>query len=152
MAKLVGTIQIGGLPAHRGLMVDLCFFRVANDDTPAPYNGDPPVEAVTDCERVFEQVDLESESMSNTFEREFAVERDSGFYFVQLRVILFQMHNGKVLAQAENVFFGRRPLHITAEPSGEVTFPVAWPQLSVSELHQYGTFTPKSRRPWWRFW
>lgn len=33
MAKLEGTISIAGLPAHRGLIVSLCFFRVGADST-----------------------------------------------------------------------------------------------------------------------
>ncbi len=151
MARLEGTIQITGLPPHRGLMVDLGFFAVASADTPAPHNGDPPAEAVTDCERLFEQVDLEKESPKSTFEHNFAVERRAGFYFVQLRVILFRVQDGKAFAQAEQFFFGRRPLHIAPEPEGNVILPVVWP-TPLSELSRYGTLSPQGTRPWWRFW
>lgn len=50
-----------------------------------------------------------------------------------------RMYKGKVLARAENFLLA----------GGRSN---AWPQQSASELHDYGTFTPKSRRPWWRFW
>jgi len=149
VAKLEGTIQIAGLPPHRGFMIDVCFFSVESAGSPAPYDGDPPVDVVTDCDRVFERVDLEKESVETTFEQDFALERRAGYYFVQLRVILFRVQDGKAFAQAEQFFFGRRPLRIPVESN--VTFPVAWPPQSLSELHHYRTFKPQNR-PWWRFW
>jgi hypothetical protein len=42
MATLEGTIAVAGLPPHRGLIVNLCFFPVGAADAPAPYGGDPP--------------------------------------------------------------------------------------------------------------
>jgi hypothetical protein len=36
MAKLEGAIAIAGLPPHRGLIVNLCFFSVGAADAPAP--------------------------------------------------------------------------------------------------------------------
>jgi hypothetical protein len=152
MAKLEGTISITGLPPHRGLIVDLCFFAVAGPEVPAPHNGDPPADAITDCDKVFEQVDLEKESQETTFEHSFGVERSSGYYYVQLRVILFRVRAGKVFAQAEQFCFARRPVQVTAEPEGTVTFPVSWPTEPLEELQHYGTVSPRTKRPWWRFW
>jgi hypothetical protein len=149
---LEGTIQITGLPPNRGLIISLCFFGVETAETPAPYNGDPPVEAVTDCDQVYEQVDFNREWADNTFEHDFRVERKVGYYFVQLRVVLLRSQAGKMLAQAEQFFFGRRPLRIPVEPNANVTFPVAWPTQPLSELHAYGQVIPQRRRPWWRFW
>lgn len=62
MPKLEGTISMSRLPPNRGLILNLCFFPVAGADAPAPFGGDPPAEAATDCDKVFEQVDPEKES------------------------------------------------------------------------------------------
>ena len=62
MAKLEGMVAVDGLPPHRGLIVNLCFFPVGSADAPAPYGGDPPGEAVTDSHEVAKQVDLNTES------------------------------------------------------------------------------------------
>ena len=152
MAELEATIQITGLPPHRGLVIHVCLFAVENSNAPPPYNGDPPPEAVTDSDQVVNQVDLERELTNTTYEHEFALERRPGHYYVQLRVILFRVQNGKTFAQAEQFFFGRRSLHLSAESNDYVTFPVAWPSQSLSELHVYGKVSPQNRRPWWRFW
>jgi hypothetical protein len=150
MAKLEGTISITDLPPHRGLMVNLCFFAVAGADSPPPYNGDPPAEAATDCEKVFEQVDLDKESQETTFEHHFRVERSPGYYYVQLRAMLFRIRDGKVLAQVQPFFFARRPVQVAAIPEGNVTFPVSWPTAPLDTL--YGIVSPQAKRPWWRFW
>lgn len=152
MAKLEGTISITGLPPHRGLIVNLCFFAVAGPDAPAPHNGDPPAEAVTISDKVFEQVDLDKESQETTFEHHFGVERSPGYYYVQVRAILFRSRDGKVFAQAEQFFFARQPVHIAAEPEGNVTLPVSWPREPLEELRHYGAVSPQTKRPWWRFW
>ncbi|HVS35282.1 MAG TPA: hypothetical protein VMS17_06840 [Gemmataceae bacterium] len=152
MAKWEGAILITGLPPHRGLIINLCFFAVAKPDSPPPHNGDPPAEAATNCDKVFEQVDLDMESRETTFEHHFGIERSPGYYYVQLRVILFRAREGKVFAQAEQFFFARRPLLIGAELEGNVTLPVSWPTEPLEELHHYGTVSPQMKRPWRRFW
>lgn len=124
MAKLEGTLSVAGLPPHRGLIVSLCFFRVAAATDPAPYGGDPPAEAVTDSQEVFKQVDLNSESSRTAYDLPFAIERPDGFYYLQVRAILFRTEAGKVFAQAEQFFFARRPLPLTEVPFGHVSLPV----------------------------
>jgi hypothetical protein len=143
MAELKGTLAITGLPSHRGLIVSLCFFRVESVADPAPYNGEPPAEAVTDCHDVFNQVDLNSESSQAAYDLPFAVERATGFYYLQIRAILFRMRAGKVFAQAEQFFFARRPLTLTEKPLGHVTLPVQWPQIPLEELGTYGLAEPR---------
>jgi hypothetical protein len=123
MAKLEGTIAVAGLPPHRGLIVNLCFFPVTAGDAPAPYGGDPPAEAVTDCHQVVEQVDLNAESSQPRYDLPLAVERPAGYYYLQVRAILFRTQAGKVFAQAEQFFFARRPLLLTEEPIGRITRP-----------------------------
>lgn len=152
MPRLEGTISITGLPAHRGLIVNLYFFAVAGPDSPVPHNGAPSAEAAADCDTVFEGVDLEKESQQTSFECNFGVERSPGYYHVQLRVILFRTRDGKVFAQAEQFFFGRQPLHIPSAPECTITLPVTWPTEPLESLHRFGTLRPQSQRPWWRFW
>ena len=144
MAKLEGTLSVGGLPLHRGLIVSLCFFRVAAATDPAPYGGDPPGEAVTDSHEVFKHVDLNAESSRSAYDLPFAVERPAGFYYLQVRAILFRTQAGKVFAQAEQFFFARRPLPLTDEPLGQVALPVQWPQIPLEELGTYGVVEPRT--------
>jgi hypothetical protein len=110
VAKLEGTIAVAGLPPHRGLIVNLCFFPVSTAAAPAPYGGDPPAEAVIDSHEVAKQVDLNTESSQSSYDLPFAVERPAGYYYLQVRAILFRAQEGKVFAQAEQFFFARRPL------------------------------------------
>lgn len=152
MNGLESTIVINGLPPHRGLIINLCFFAVGGLDVPAPYDGDPPADAAIDCIKIFEQVDLDKESQETTFEHHFDIERPPGYYYVQLRAILFRARDGKFFAQAEQFFFARRPVHITAEPGVKLILPVSWPTEALEALHDYGTMSPKTKRPWWRFW
>lgn len=153
MGRLEGHISIEGLPHHRGLMIHLAFFAVTGPDAPAPYGGNPPAEAVTDCVKVYEQVEIDSECRQTRFEYAFTLERPPGYYFVQVRAILFRdKQGGDLLAQAEQFFFARRPVRITPEPESRVMFPVTWPKEALEELHYYGTIKPQAKRPWWRFW
>ena len=152
MAMLEGTISITGLPPHQGLIVNLYFYAVATPDAPPPYNGDPPAEAATDSEKVFERVDLDQESHETTFAHPFGIERPAGYYYVQLGVILFRKRDGKVFAQVEHFSFGKRPLHVAAEQEGTMLLPVLWPTEPLDALHHYGTVTPQKKRPWWQFW
>ncbi|MGL4422701.1 MAG: hypothetical protein ACRCZF_18675, partial [Gemmataceae bacterium] len=150
--KLQGTIAVAGLPPHGGLIVSLCFYRVVAADIPAPYGGDPPAEAATDCHEAVKRVDLDAESSQSTYELPFNVERPDGFYYLQVRAILFRVQVGKVLAHAEQFFFGQRPVQVVPGSEVAITLPVSWPALPVEELHHYGTVLPQCKRPWWRFW
>jgi len=143
VATIEGKIAVAGLPPHRGLIVSLCFFRVAGATDPVPYGGDPPGEAVTDCHEVFEQVDLNTESSQTAYELPFAVERPAGFYYLQLRTILYRTQADKVFAQAEQFFFARRPLQLTEAPLGHITLPVQWPQIPLDKLGIYGVVEPQ---------
>ena len=142
MPNLEGNVTVSGLPPHRGLIVSLCFFRVAAATDPAPYGGDPPAEAVTDCHEVIKQVDLNRESSQATCHLPFAVERPAGFYYLQVRAVLFRTRKDKIFAQAEQFFFARRPLPLTEEPLGPVALPVDWPQIPLEDLGSYGVVEP----------
>lgn len=153
MGRLDGTISLTGLPPHRGVVLNLCLYPVSGPDTPAPYGGDPPAEAAIDCQKVFEKVDLTVESQQAELDQRFTLERQAGFYYVQVRAILFRSrHDGSVVAQAEQFFFARRPVQIEAISGGQITLPVSWPTEPLESLHHYGTVSPQRPRPWWRFW
>jgi hypothetical protein len=124
-------------------MVSLCFFRVGSADAPAPYGGDPPAEAATDCHQVAKQVDLNTESSQVRYELPFSVERPAGFYYLQVRAILFRAQAGKVFAQVEPFFYSRRPLEITEPAAGFVTLPMSWPRDAVEDLEFYGVLEPQ---------
>jgi hypothetical protein len=146
MGKLEGTVALDGLPAHRGLIVSLCFYPVAAPDAPAPYGGYPPAEAATDCHQVAKQDDLHSESSQVSYALPFSIERPAGFYYLQVRAILFRTQADKgVFAQAEQFFYSRRPLALTEQSPVSVTLPVSWPQLSVEQLHTYGVVKPRAK-------
>jgi len=145
MGTLEGTIAITGLPPHRGLIVNLCFFRVAATDAPGPHGGDPPAEAATDCHEVVKQVDLNTETEKANYELPFAIERPAGFFYLQVRAILFRVQAGKVVAQVEPFFFRRRPLQVVEGPQDRITLPVAWPGVPLYELHHDGTVHPRSK-------
>ena len=143
MAKLEGTITLTGLPPHRGLIVSLCFFPVGTADASAPYGGDPPGGAVTDSHEIAKQVDLHTELTQPSYDLPFVVQRPAGFYYLQVRAILFRTHSGKVFAQAEQFFFARRPLPLSEESIGRIKLPVQWPQIRLEELGIYGAVGPQ---------
>jgi len=143
MATLEGTIAVTGLPPHRGLVVTLCLFPVGSADAPDPFDGDPPAEAVTDTHEVTHQVDLDRESSQSAYDLPFELERPAGFYYLQVRCLLFRIQAGKAFAQAEQFYFARRPLPLTEAPLGHITLPVPWPQIPLEELETYGTIEPQ---------
>jgi len=152
MAAFQGTIAISDMPPHRGIIVNLCFFSVPEVDASPPYDGDPPAEKATDCQEVLHDVHPDEERSEAGRECSFSLQRDEGYYFIQIRVILFRQNEGRLLAQAEQFFFRRRPLVVSAAYSPAVTFPIRWPDTDLGELHHYGTIAPRKTRPWWRFW
>ena len=46
MGHLNGSITLAGLPPHRGLILNLCFYRVSDANSPVPFGGDPPASEV----------------------------------------------------------------------------------------------------------
>src|SRR5262245_16306991 len=145
MHRLEGTVSISGLPPHRGLILSLCFYSVPAADAPAPYGGDPPAEAATDCHEVYNQVDLHTELAQPAYELPFSVERPAGFYYLQVRAMLFRTQGGKVFAQVEPFFYSPRPVEIPQRAEGRLTLPVSWPTQAVEEPHHYRTFHPRPK-------
>lgn len=151
MSTMSGTISLHNLPPNRGLIVSLAFFEVSDRSAPVPYDGDPPGDAITDCVKLLEEVDLDTEYSEPILTRQFQIERSPGFYYLQLRVILFRKSGDRVVAQAEQFFFRDAPVQVddTAEPT---LLKSSWPMIPIDDLNQYGTIAPEPKRPWWRIW
>jgi len=139
-----GVIQIADVPANLGATVSLCFLAVDSADEPPPYDGNPPVDAVADGAKVFDQVNLASEIPPNALmEIPFSVVQEPGVYYLQIRVIMYRRADDRTLAQAEQFFFARRPLEVPESGVHGVELPVSWPSLPIDELHHYGTIKPE---------
>jgi hypothetical protein len=143
VAKLDGTISLTNLPPHRGLIINLCLYEVSDADVPAPHGGEPPSDMATDCSEVVENVHLEKESQRSAIEQTFSIEHLPGYYYAQIRAILFLEQAGAVLAQAEQFFFGRRPVRIEGDKGNPITFQISWPKKAIEKLHRYGTINPQ---------
>ncbi len=102
---LSGQIEIGKLPPHFGLSVSLAFFPVTDANSPRPFDGDPPVEAIVDCLNILEDIDLNVERTDESRIVPYQLERLSGHYYIQVRTLLYRKENGKVFAQKEDFFF-----------------------------------------------
>ena len=89
-----GAIEHSNLPPARGLTLDVAFFRVPTADTPPPFDGDPPGDAVTDCHTVYKHVDLDADSIDTPDLIPFSIAREPDIYYVQLRAMLYCLHNG----------------------------------------------------------
>lgn len=140
-----GVVEIDKLPSHFGLTVRLAFFPVSRADSPPPYDGDPPTDAVTDCVELYNEFDLETAIHESTRTIPFSLEHPAGHYYLQLRTLLYRKQNGKVFAQAEQFFFGHRPLALLDDlPS--VKLPVEWPSIPLDGLGHYGTVEPQDGR------
>jgi hypothetical protein len=137
-----GHVVMTNLPPHRGIIVSLAFFKVDGPDSVAPYNSDPPTDVVTDCPELYNKVDLNAENTNTSCEIPFSIKHAAGHYYLQVRAILFRKQNGKVLAQSEQFFFGRRPLSLLNDLTS-VTLPVEWPSIPVEDLHNYGKISPR---------
>jgi hypothetical protein len=94
---------------------------------------------VTDQAQILNDVHLEQARADTSVERAFELDRPDGFYYLQVRVILFRAQGGKTSAQAEQFFFGKRCLVV---PCDGVTLPVVWPEIPLEDLRHYGTVRP----------
>lgn len=139
--RFAGDVEITNLPPHFGLIVSIAFFPVSGPEVPAPYGGDPPEDAVEDSVQVLEQVDLETEVRMPARTVSFSIERPAGYYYLQLRTMLFRKQDNEFQAQVEPFFFARRPLALL-EDLASVTLAVEWPSLAIEDLEYYGTFRP----------
>lgn len=124
MANIEGTVSIGGVPAHLGVVVTLCFFRVAGADAKPPYDGDPPAEACGDSVEICAEDPGDIDIMEANREWPFKTDRAPGCYYTQVRIVLYRQQGGQLYAQVERFFFGRRSLHVPEEGLKGVRLPV----------------------------
>lgn len=143
MARLEGKVSLTNLPPHRGVVINFCLYEVSDADAPPPYTPAPPNETATDCHEVIEDVHFEQESRRSTVEHAISIEHEPGYYYAQVRVILFLERAGSILAQVEQFFFDRRPVQIGGEQKDRIIFPVSWPTTAIERLHRYGTIKPQ---------
>ncbi len=141
-SRIGGVIKFSDLPFHFGLIVHLSLYEVESPKSPAPYGGDPPAEAATDLHKLYEGVDLDVEIQCRSFDLPFDLRHKPGYYFLEVRSILFQKESGKVFAQAEQAFFGAGPVRIGGNPQEPVELPVAWPATPLKDLPRYGSRHP----------
>ncbi len=97
MGRIKGTISISGLPPHCGLILNVCFYKVSGFEAPPPHGGAPPASAAADIHPVSEDVHLEEESKQATLEKPFELEHEAGYFYVEVRPILFRERNGSML-------------------------------------------------------
>ena len=151
-ANFHGYIEHSNLPVRRGLSLDIAFFAVPTIETPPPFDGDPPGDAVTDCHNIYKLVDWDRKSLDvplcDSVFRSNVAQESSTFSCVPCYIAITTT---KHVAQAEQFFFASRPLQIAPDlPS--VTLPMAWPDIPLEELGHYGTVKPDRKRPWPLSW
>lgn len=108
MVAFEGTVSVEDLPAHRGASVSLVLFRVESAEARPPFDGEPPAEACVDIVEVSDEGLGDTDLRETARQWQFRAARESGYYFVQLRVIgiplpasntewtAFPMQNGEV--------------------------------------------------------
>lgn len=150
--KITGAVEVTRLPPHRGVILSLYFFPVANEQSPPPHNGDPGPDDLGDYAEICNDVDINVETSQEARDFPFVITPPTGCYYFQVRVVLFRKQGEKHLAQTEQFFFNRRPLWITGTPVEGLILPIEWPDIPIENLYYYETIRPKANRPWWRFW
>jgi hypothetical protein len=142
--KIDGVIALSGLPPHRGLILTVCFYEVGSLDAPVPFDGRPPADAVRDAVKVLDDVDLEKESTATSRDHPFSLEHPVGYFYVEVRAILFRKRDENLVAQAEQFFYSKRPLRIREANNMSMTYPVVWPADSAERLKAFGVVKPQT--------
>jgi len=142
MAKVTGSVSVADLPPHLGIMASLCFFEVSGPEDARPDPESLPPEESDDVHLLAKEVDLEKTARRVAFIKPFEIEHKPGFFYIQLRVVLFRDSGKGVVAQVEPFFFNRRPLHVEESPQPPVLFSVSWPPTPLDRLHRHGRIRP----------
>jgi len=143
--ELNGTIEISGLPPFRGHSITLSLFSVQGPDAPAPFAGNAPPEARLDEEEISKSIHFDREDNSGSIHTNLRLRRPSGWYYVQINVILYREHANKKYAQVERFFFRKRALEIPSANGKLVVLPVSWPPTSIEDLGIYGVIKPQKK-------
>ncbi len=140
--KIEGVISLTGLPPHRGLILNLVLYEVGGPDAPPPYDGRPPAEAAKDLVNVLDDVNVDVESTVAVREQKFTLEHPTGWFYVEVRAVLFRKRGENLIAQVEQFFYSKRPLRIRETGNTPMTYPVAWPADSESRTKKFGVARP----------
>ena len=143
MARVTGEVSIANLPRHRGIMVSLCFFKVPGAESSPPDVDRIDPRELRDIQLLAKEVDLERDSRRIAFLNSFEFHHPEGFFYLQLRVVLFRKAADSVAAQAEQFLFNRRPLEIHEGLIKPVLLSVSWPSTPLGELHRHASFYPE---------
>lgn len=142
--KVEGVIALSALPPHRGLILNLCFYEVGDPDAPPPYDGRPPADAARDLHNLLDDVNLDVESTAATRDLPFALEHPMGYFYVEVRAILFRKRDDALFAQVEQFFYSKRPLRIRDVGGIPMTFPVVWPPDNEERIKKFGVLRPET--------
>src|SRR5579862_1323312 len=140
--KIEGVLALSGLPPHRGLILHLVFYEVGGPDVPPPYDGRPPAEAAKDVVNVLDDVNVDVESTAAVREQKFALEHPTGWFYVEVRAVLFRKRETNLIAQVEQFFYSKRPLRIREAGNTPMTYPVAWPADNEERVKKFGIARP----------
>lgn len=138
-----GQISIKNLPPNYGLIVSLQFFEVDNLDAGAPLDEEILAEDRIDCIQIYSEVNLDLESQESLINIPFSIEHYIGYFYIQVRVIMFRKNQNRAFAQLETFFFGSRPLPFLDNLTS-IIFPVEWPSVPVEQLENHNRFTPQN--------
>lgn len=148
---LSGAVKILGLPECRSWSVDLYPFPVKNMTSPLPYNGSPPNNKYPKNISIRGMNDLADKPLN------FSSEIETGFYYLDIGVILIreidakllaqfpQRVPAKLLAQVEHFFPQRVPCEVVAGKETLVALNAEWPSIPIEKLDYYGTIYPSKR-------
>ena len=148
---LSGAVQILGLPEYRSWSVDLYFFPVRNVTSPLPYNGSPPNNKYPKSISILGMNDPADKPLN------FSSEIETGFYYLDIGVILIREIDAKLLAQfpergpakllaqVEHFFPQRVPCEVLAGKETLVALNAEWPSIPIEKLGYYCTIYPSKR-------
>ena len=146
MAKLEGTIAVDRPATAPRADRQPVLLPGRSADAPAPYGGDPPAEAVTDSHEVAKQVDLYTESSRPEYDLPFAVERPAGFYYLQVRAILFRSRRARCSPRPSSSSSPGGRCRSTSNRLAGSRCRWSGRRIPLEELGSYGVVEPRGER------
>ncbi len=138
---ITGNVVIEDVPHNYGMIVSLAFFPVKRKDDPPPHGTYPEEQYIKDTYEIMDTVNLDRERTEHQNVIPYTFTKKPGYYYVQIRAILFRKNSNNVFAQTEQFFFEKRPLEITDHITN-LELPVRWPSIPLEQLGSYGVIQP----------
>ncbi len=129
--------MLRGLPPHKMYSVTVTFFPVPSAASPAPYDGNPPANRMTDTASVKEAEEPDDNHLR------FSFQCTAGHYYLGVGVIVYFERDGKMFAQVERFFPMTAPCEVRGGGEQQIQLAVSWPDIPFDELHTYGTAHPQ---------